>query len=158
MAAIQQPQPSLLSRSNSLQDLNDTRVSSPLGRKIRSRKDLAHQKRIVIKAGTTVVTNENNGRFSLTRVGSLVEQIAELMLCTKGFEVILVSSGATGCGRQKLKTQEALRESVGSRAGLRLTEHGGTVNNSGYNSACAAAGQLGLMSLYETLFSQVRAA
>jgi delta-1-pyrroline-5-carboxylate synthetase len=49
-----------------------------------SREDLARARRIVIKAGTTVVSNED-GTFSLTRLGAIVEQASDLIKA--GYEV-----------------------------------------------------------------------
>jgi glutamate 5-kinase len=69
------------------------------------RADLKHARRVVVKAGTSVVTNED-GRFSLTRLSAIVEQLAELR--NSGVEVILVTSGAVGCGRMQLRRQALL--------------------------------------------------
>jgi len=96
-----------------------------------ARRELQSKKRILIKAGTGVLTDEN-GCVSLGRFGHLVEQVAELK--KGGKEVMLVSSGAIAMGKQKLH-ETAAPQSHNPRA-------------------CAAAGQSGLMSLYETLFRQ----
>ena len=55
-----------------------------------SRAALRRARRIVVKAGTSIVANED-GRPSLTRLGAIVEQISELN--RNGIEVIFVSSG-----------------------------------------------------------------
>lgn len=55
-----------------------------------SRDALRRVRRVVVKAGTSVVANED-GRPSLTRLGAIVEQISELV--RSGVEVIFVSSG-----------------------------------------------------------------
>lgn len=57
---------------------------------IRSREDIALSGRIVIKAGTAVISNPD-GYPSLTRMADLVEQCARLV--HSGKEVILISSG-----------------------------------------------------------------
>jgi glutamate 5-kinase len=59
----------------------------------RSRAALRMSRRVLIKAGTSVVANDD-GSPSLTCLGAIVEQIAELNQA--GVEVILVSSGAVG--------------------------------------------------------------
>ncbi len=57
-------------------------------------------KRIVIKVGTAVLTQNNE--LALERLGNLVDLIAKLK-SEKKYEVILVSSGAVGAGFTKLK-------------------------------------------------------
>ena len=59
------------------------------------RAQLAEARRIVIKVGTTVVTDR--GRLALGRLGGLIEQIRRL-----DRQVVLVSSGAVGLGAQRL--------------------------------------------------------
>jgi glutamate 5-kinase len=63
----------------------------------KSRMALRMARRVVVKAGTSVVANED-GSPSLMRLGAIVEQIAELNHA--GVEVIFVSSGAIGMVRQ----------------------------------------------------------
>ncbi|KAF3787131.1 Delta-1-pyrroline-5-carboxylate synthase [Nymphaea thermarum] len=87
-------------------------------------------KRVILKVGTAVVTRAD-GRIALGRLGALCEQVKELN--SEGYEVILVTSGAVGVGRQHL--QKPQHELDGK--------------------ACAAVGQSGLMALYDTLFSQL---
>ena len=92
-------------------------------------------KRIVIKLGTQVVIElaENGaGRFASERLTCLTRQCAELMQAGK--EVILVSSGAIGLGRQALQL------------------HGPISLNE--KQACAAVGQNLLMDAYRELFRQ----
>jgi glutamate 5-kinase len=103
----------------------------------------------VIKAGTSVITTAD-GRFSLVRMSALVEQIAALR--RDGVEVILVSSGAVGCGRMLLRKQALLSTNFHQQLD---SEKASAAQSSDYNSACASAGQLGLMSFYETLFQHV---
>jgi len=73
-----------------------------------SRSTLRHARRVVVKLGTSVVTNED-GRPSLTRLGAVVEQVAELH--RSGKEVILVSSGAVGMGKRLMLTQSQMNMS-----------------------------------------------
>jgi len=73
-----------------------------------SRSALRTAQRVTVKAGTAVVANEN-GSPSLTRLGAIVEQIAELK--DRGIEVIFVSSGAVGMGKRVLKNQRKLKMS-----------------------------------------------
>lgn len=96
---------------------------------------LHRAKRIVIKLGTQVVielAENGTGRFASERLECLTRQCAELV--HSGKEVLLVSSGAVGLGRQVLKL-------TGS---ISLTE----------KQACAAVGQSLLMDAYRELFGQ----
>ncbi|XP_075108320.1 delta-1-pyrroline-5-carboxylate synthase isoform X3 [Nicotiana tabacum] len=77
-------------------------------------------------------------------MGSLCEQIRELT--TQGFEVILVTSGAVGVGRQRLRYRKLINSSFAD-----LQKPQGDLDG----KACAAVGQNGLMALYDTLFSQL---
>ncbi|KAK3001839.1 hypothetical protein RJ639_020906, partial [Escallonia herrerae] len=93
--------------------------------------------------GTAVVTR-SDGRLAPGRLGALCEQIQELN--SKGFEVILVSSGAVGCGRQRLRYRKLINSSFADLQKPQVELDG---------KACAAVGQNGLMALYDTLFSQL---
>jgi len=72
----------------------------------RSRAALRNARRVLVKAGTSVVANED-GRPSLTRLGAIAEQIAELN--RNGVEVIFVSSGAVGMGKRLLRKQGQMK-------------------------------------------------
>ncbi|KAK6136055.1 hypothetical protein DH2020_030160 [Rehmannia glutinosa] len=100
-------------------------------------------KRVVIKVGTAVVTRAD-GRLALGRLGSLCEQIHELNY--QGYEVILVTSGAVGVGRQRLRYRKLINSSFADLQKPQVDLDG---------KACAAVGQNGLMALYDTLFSQL---
>ncbi|XP_073009048.1 delta-1-pyrroline-5-carboxylate synthase 1-like [Typha latifolia] len=100
-------------------------------------------KRIVIKVGTAVVTR-TEGRLALGRLGALCEQVKELN--SRGLEVILVTSGAVGVGRQRLRYRRLLNSSFADLQKPQLELDG---------KASAAVGQSGLMALYDTLFSQL---
>lgn len=142
-----------------------------------SRSALREARRVVIKAGTSVLTNED-GQVSLTRIGAITEQIAELI--NAGTEVILVSSGAVGMGKRVLRKQGRMMLSLNElhthdevAAGTRMDANlagprvlgmkaSPSFNNllhssdrmRQYDSACAAAGQFELMKLYSSLFGQ----
>ncbi|XP_058181790.1 delta-1-pyrroline-5-carboxylate synthase [Rhododendron vialii] len=100
-------------------------------------------KRVIIKVGTAVVTRAD-GRLALGRLGALCEQIQELN--SQGFEVILVTSGAVGVGRQRLRYRRLVNSSFADLQKPQVELDG---------KACAAVGQNGLMALYDTLFSQL---
>ncbi|KAL6123649.1 hypothetical protein ACLB2K_076168 [Fragaria x ananassa] len=108
-----------------------------------SRGFLRDIKRIVLKVGTAVVTRKD-GRIALGRLGALFEQLKELN--TQGYEVILVSSGAVGLGRQRLKYRKLINSSFADLQKPQVELDG---------KACAAVGQNCLMALYDTLFSQL---
>lgn len=146
-----------------------------------SRAALRRARRVCVKAGTSVVANED-GRPSLTRLGAMVEQIAEL--CNSGVQVILVSSGAVGMGKRLLRKQtkmqmtfkdihkdgesgirpetglaEASSEPLRSSSFVSLLDvterpHTWAQKKKYYDSACAAAGQFEMMNLYSSLFAQ----
>lgn len=96
-----------------------------------NRDNILDSKRIVIKFGTNVLTNEE-GDISLPRVYSFIEEVSKLK--RSGKEIILVTSGAVGLGKKKL--------------GLDNTDA------VALKQACAAIGQSKLMSIYESAFDQ----
>lgn len=111
-----------------------------------SRKDLKHLKRILVKVGTGVVT-QPDGSIALGRLGNVVEQIAALLRDSK--QVILVSSGAVGVGKRKLRQQALLSTTLRSHVNYK-TDPSSELNQRG----CAAAGQSGMMALYDIMFGQ----
>ncbi|KAL7569341.1 hypothetical protein ACA910_016883 [Epithemia clementina (nom. ined.)] len=136
-----------------------------------SRVALRRARRVCIKAGTSVVANED-GRPSLTRMGAIIEQIGELV--DSGVEVIFVSSGAVGMGKRLLRKQSRMlmsfkdinKGSNGEKlAQSRTTSFVSLLNMTNrphtlagkdqyYDAACAAAGQFEMMNLYSSLFAQ----
>ncbi|XP_068340737.1 delta-1-pyrroline-5-carboxylate synthase-like isoform X3 [Pyrus communis] len=100
-------------------------------------------KRIVVKVGTAVVTR-GDGRLALGRLGALCEQLKDIN--SQGYEVILVTSGAVGLGRQRLRYRRLANSSF---ADLQSPQ------NDFDGKACAAVGQSSLMALYDTMFSQL---
>ncbi len=91
-----------------------------------------HYKRIVIKIGTSTITDEK-GNLNLRQMRILVEQVTQMS--NQGREVILVTSGAIGAGvgRLDLHTRpQTIRE----------------------KQAVAAVGQTHLMRHYEELFNE----
>ncbi|XP_062005198.1 delta-1-pyrroline-5-carboxylate synthase-like isoform X1 [Rosa rugosa] len=100
-------------------------------------------KRIIVKVGTAVVTR-GDGRLALGRLGSLCEQLKDIN--SQGYEVILVTSGAVGLGRQRLRYRRLANSSF---ADLQNPQ------NDFDGKACAAVGQSSLMALYDAMFSQL---
>lgn len=89
-------------------------------------------KRVIVKVGTSTLTHES-GLINIERMEKLVRSIADLS--NKGYEVILVSSGAVGAGVGKLHKK---------KKPATLPE----------KQAVAAIGQVTLMHLYEKLFGE----
>ncbi|KAB2308231.1 glutamate 5-kinase [Betaproteobacteria bacterium SCN2] len=93
---------------------------------------LARARRIVVKVGSSLVTNEGRG-LDHVALARWAEQIAKLV--EEGRQVVLVSSGAIAEGLQRLgwsKRPKALHEL----------------------QAAAAVGQMGLVQAYESVFRQ----
>ena len=95
--------------------------------------DLQHAKRLVIKTGSALVTDEVTGKPHARWMASLAADIAALMKAGK--EVILVSSGAVSLGRGALK--------LAAKAQLKLPE----------KQAAAACGQVALMDAWGEAFA-----
>ncbi len=100
---------------------------------------LKNIKRVVIKIGSSVISNKDKGRSSLECglskdwVRHYARQIK--LIQDKGYDVVLVSSGAIMAGRERLGM---------SRADLSIPE----------KQACAAIGQSFLMHTYEKAFEK----
>ncbi|KFB69918.1 glutamate 5-kinase [Candidatus Accumulibacter vicinus] len=92
----------------------------------------ASARRLVIKVGSALVTNNGEG-LDLAAIDEWARQIAEL--CPTGRQIVLVSSGAIACGLQRLgwhKRPRAVHEL----------------------QAAAAVGQMGLAQVYERAFAR----
>ena len=93
---------------------------------------LATSRRLVVKVGSALVTNNGNG-LDLDAIGDWARQIAQLRAAGK--EIVLVSSGAVACGVQRLGWGRRPK----------------TVHE---KQAAAAVGQAGLVEVYEAAFAQ----
>ena len=92
---------------------------------------IAAAKRLVIKVGSALVTNNGEG-LDLKAINEWARQIAQLRQNNR--EVVLVSSGAIACGMQRLG----------------WTKRPNSVHEL---QACAAVGQMGLVQVYESAFA-----
>ncbi|XP_074520012.1 delta-1-pyrroline-5-carboxylate synthase isoform X2 [Halichoeres trimaculatus] len=136
----------------SLRPLTQVTPGRAHGSSFAHRGELRQAKRIVVKLGSAVVTRGDECGLALGRLASIVEQVA--MLQNQGREMLIVTSGAVAFGKQRLRHEILLSQSV--RQAL----------HTGHNQlkdmslpvlearACAAAGQSGLMALYEAMFTQ----
>lgn len=97
------------------------------------REAIRDAERVIIKLGTRVLTHDD-GRLALSRLFSIVEVASDCQ--RSGREVIIVSSGAVGLGRDALGLTQTPTE---------LSER----------QACAAVGQSRLMGLYQEGFDQL---
>ena len=100
-----------------------------------ARQKLCAARRIVIKLGTSTVTDTQGG-VCAERVDPIVRTVARLI--DGGRQIVLVSSGAVGLGRSLL--------------GL----HPSRLKDMAVKQACAAAGQSLLMASYKRRFDEVR--
>lgn len=91
---------------------------------------IQHAKRVIIKVGSSLVTNDGKG-LDQAAIAKWAHQIAQLR--TMGKEVVLVSSGAIAEGMQRLGFEKR-------PTGIHELQ------------ACAAVGQMGLAQIYETSF------
>ncbi len=89
-------------------------------------------RRIVVKAGTHVVTGNGEG-LDLSVMAALVDQMAQLH--SQGCEVLLVSSGAVAAGRQALGHPKERRDVP-------------------FRQVLASVGQSRLMNTYQELFAR----
>ncbi|KAG7270463.1 hypothetical protein CRUP_017945, partial [Coryphaenoides rupestris] len=134
------------------QHLVQGRLRAVHGGPLAHRGELRQAKRIVVKLGSAVVTRGDECGLALGRLASIVEQVA--MLQNQGREMMIVTSGAVAFGKQRLRHEILLSQSV------RQALHSGQnqLNEMSMPQlearACAAAGQSGLMALYEAMFTQ----
>ncbi len=103
-----------------------------MGVRTNPRKSLSRAKRIVVKIGTSSLTDERS-RLDPSKVGRLVEETMRLR--ARGKEIIIVSSGAIGAGVGRLSLERRPREMSSLQA-------------------AAAVGQGVLMQVYSKYFGE----
>lgn len=96
------------------------------------REELKNIRRIVIKVGTSTIAHPS-GLINLYRMEHLARMLSDLK--NRGYEVVLVSSGAIGVGAQRMHLSERPRDIEGKQA-------------------AAAVGQVVLMNMYQKFFQE----
>ncbi|XP_077470119.1 delta-1-pyrroline-5-carboxylate synthase-like [Stigmatopora argus] len=122
------------------------------GKSFAHRSELKQAKRIVVKLGSAVVTRGDECGLALGRLASIVEQVA--MLQNQGREMMIVTSGAVAFGKQRLRHEILLSQSVRQALHSNQNQLKEMAIPALEARACAAAGQSGLMALYEAMFTQ----
>ncbi|ACK70588.1 glutamate 5-kinase [Gloeothece citriformis PCC 7424] len=89
-------------------------------------------KTIVVKIGTSTLTEPETGQLALSTIAALVETLTKLK--TSGYQVVLVSSGAVGVGCGRLSRKERPKDIA-------------------MKQAIAAVGQGRLIRVYDDLFN-----
>src|SRR5476651_1879567 len=105
-------------------------ITSTQRKSLRRKKSMQNAKRVVIKIGSSLITNRGEG-IDHGAIADWVRQIAALRAA--GMEVLLVSSGAIAEGMQRLGWSKRPHE-------LNQLQ------------AAAAVGQMGLVQVYESAF------
>ena len=103
------------------------------------RSKLLGSERVVVKVATALVAKDD-GRLALSRIGGIVEEIADLHRAGK--QVMLVSSGTVRVGRWRTGM---------TRAEVTKKESKNAIDR----QVCAAAGQEILMSTYDNFFQHM---
>ncbi|MDE7323612.1 MAG: glutamate 5-kinase [Lachnospiraceae bacterium] len=96
------------------------------------RAKLKDKKRVVVKIGSSSLQHSETGDLDYTKMDILVRELCNIR--NQGKDVILVTSGAIGCGRKSLHIKPPL-----------------TIAQ---KQACAAIGQARLMTTYQRIFSE----
>ena len=96
------------------------------------RAKLKDKKRVVVKIGSSSLQHPETGDLDFTKMDILVRELCNIR--NQGKDVILVTSGAIGCGRKSLHIKPPL-----------------TIAQ---KQACAAIGQARLMTTYQRIFSE----
>jgi len=96
---------------------------------------MTHPQTLVVKIGTSTLTNPVTGHLALSTIAALVETLSRLRCA--GHQVVLVSSGAVGVGCARLGLQERPRTMA-------------------LKQAVAAVGQGRLMRVYDDLFTSLQ--
>ena len=96
------------------------------------REHLKNKRRVVIKIGSSSLVHQETGRLNFPKMEILVREVADLH--NKGVSVVLVSSGAIAVGK----------------AAMGITE----VHSVQAKQACAAIGQVRLLSIYQKFFAE----
>lgn len=109
------------------------------------RNDIKGKKRIVVKIGSSSITHRETGGADLIRLEKLVRELTDLH--NRGYEVILVSSGAISVGLKAANIKDiyydgSTRTDEGPDGKLQIKQ------------AAAAIGQARLMMVYQKLFAE----
>ncbi len=99
---------------------------------IKEREVIKEVKRVVIKVGTSTIAH-TGGLINIYRMEHLARMISDLK--NRGYQVVLVSSGAIGVGAQRMHLKERPRDIEGKQA-------------------AAAVGQVVLMNMYQKFFQE----
>ena len=115
-------------RKNNLQKAREN-----MKRQINRREEILENiQKIVVKVGTSTLTNEDGG-LNIEKIKKIVSELSNLS--NKGYDVVLVTSGAVGAGMGKLN----------------MTERPKTLSE---KQALASVGQVALTHLYQLLFQE----
>ncbi|MBR1892967.1 MAG: glutamate 5-kinase [Lachnospiraceae bacterium] len=109
-----------------------------------NRRDLSSVKRIVVKIGSSSITHKGTGGADLIKLEKLVRELSDLR--NRGFEVVLVSSGAISVGIQAANIRDIYYD------GTSDPEH--PDDKLRIKQAAAAIGQARLMMIYQKLFAE----
>jgi len=132
-------------------EINSAHTNDPLCALDRAK--VSKARKIVVKVGTAVVSRASDGRLALGRIGNLIEQIE--VLARSGRQVILVTSGSVGAGRQRIRREQIFNSSPLELQSLNQSSEDVANIAETQKRAAAACGQSGLMALYDLLFSHM---